>query len=84
MTFADFKTVIESLPGLYLEDLKEESRLIEDLGVDEEECEYIFDMLERMLGFCFSEDDAFYRFAGHKPLNELVELANANNDSVFD
>ena len=56
MTFADFKTVIESLPGLYLEDLKEESRLIEDLGVDEEECEYIFDMLERMLGFCFSED----------------------------
>ena len=25
MTFADFKTVIESLPGLYLEDLKEES-----------------------------------------------------------
>lgn len=84
MTFDDFKTVIESLPDLYLEDLKEESRLIEDLGVDEEECEYIFDMLERILGFCFSEDDAFYRFAGHKPLRELVELANTNNDSVFD
>ena len=84
MTFADFKTVIESLPNICLDEINEESRLIEDLGLDEEECEYIFDMLERILGFCFSEDDAFYRFAGHKPMKELVEMANMEHDSVFD
>ena len=84
MTFEDFKSVIESLPNICLDEINEESRLIEDLGLDEEECEYIFDMLERILVFCFSEDDAFYRFAGHKPMKELVEMANMEHDSVFD
>ena len=84
MTFEDFKSVIESLPNICLDEINEESRLIEDLGLDEEECEYRFDMLERILGFCFSEDDAFYRFAGHKPMKELVEMANMEHDSVFD
>lgn len=83
MTFNDFKDVIDSLP-VEIENLTEESRLVEDMGLDEEDCEYIFDMLERILGFCFSEDDAFYRFAGHKPMKELVEMANMENESVFD
>lgn len=83
MTFNDFKDVIDSLP-VEIENLTEESRLVEDMGLDEEDCEYIFDMLERILGFCFSEDDAFYRFAGHKPMKELVELANMEHESVFD
>lgn len=83
MTFNDFKDVIDSLP-VEIENLTEESRLVEDMGLDEEDCEYIFDMLERMLGFCFSEDDAFYRFAGHKPMKELVEMANMEHESVFD
>ena len=83
MTFNDFKDVIDSLP-VEIENLTEESRLVEDMGLDEEDCEYIFDMLERILGFCFSEDDAFYRFAGHKPMNELVEMANMEHESVFD
>ena len=83
MTFNDFKDVIDSLP-VQIENLTEESRLVEDMGLDEEDCEYIFDMLERILGFCFSEDDAFYRFAGHKPMKELVEMANMEHESVFD
>ena len=83
MTFNDFKDVIDSLP-VEIENLTEESRLVEDMGLDEEDCEYIFDMLERILGFCFSEDDAFYRFAGHKPMKELVEMANREHESVFD
>lgn len=83
MTFNDFKDVIDSLP-VEIENLTEESRLVEDMGLDEEDCEYIFDMLERILGFCFSEDDAFYRFAGHKPMKELVEMANMKHESVFD
>ena len=83
MTFNDFKDVIDSLP-VEIENLTEESRLVEDMGLDEEDCEYIFDMLERILGFCFSEDDAFYRFAGHKPMKELVEMANTEHESVFD
>ena len=83
MIFNDFKDVIDSLP-VEIENLTEESRLIEDMGLDEEDCEYIFDMLERILGFCFSEDDAFYRFAGHKPMKELVEMANMEHESVFD
>ena len=83
MTFNDFKDVIDSLP-VEIENLTEESRLVEDMGLDEEGCEYIFDMLERILGFCFSEDDAFYRFAGHKPMKELVEMANMEHESVFD
>ena len=83
MIFNDFKDVIDSLP-VEIENLTEESRLIEDVGLDEEDCEYIFDMLERILGFCFSEDDAFYRFAGHKPMKELVEMANMEHESVFD
>ena len=83
MTFNDFKDVIDSLP-VEIENLTEESRLVEDMGLDEEDCEYIFDMLERILGFCFSEDDAFYRFAGHKPMRELVEMANMEHESVFD
>lgn len=83
MTFNDFKDVIDSLP-VEIENLTEESRLVEDMGLDEEDCEYIFDMLERILGFCFSEDDAFYRFAGHKPMKELVEMANIEHESVFD
>ena len=83
MTFNDFKDVIDSLP-VEIENLTEESRLVEDMGLDEEDCEYIFDMLERILGFCFSEDDAFYRFAGHKPMKELVEMANMDHESVFD
>ena len=83
MTFNDFKDVIDSLP-VEIENLTEESRLVEDMGLDEEDCEYIFDMMERILGFCFSEDDAFYRFAGHKPMKELVEMANMEHESVFD
>ena len=83
MTFNDFKDVIDSLP-VDIENLTEESRLVEDMGLDEEDCEYIFDMLERILGVCFSEDDAFYRFAGHKPMKELVEMANMEHESVFD
>ena len=83
MTFNDFKDVIDSLP-VEIEILTEDSRLVEDMGLDEEDCEYIFDMLERILGFCFSEDDAFYRFAGHKPMKELVEMANMEHESVFD
>ena len=83
MTFNDFKDVIDSLP-VEIENLTEESRIVEDMGLDEEDCEYIFDMLERILGFCFSEDDAFYRFAGHKPMKELVEMANMEHESVFD
>ena len=83
MTFNDFKDVIDSLP-VEIENLTEESRLVEDMGLDEEDCEYIFDMLERILGFCFSEDDAFYRLAGHKPMKELVEMANMEHESVFD
>ena len=83
MTFNDFKDVIDSLP-VEIENLTEESRLVEDMGLDEEDCEYIFDMLERILGCCFSEDDAFYRFAGHKPMKELVEMANMEHESVFD
>ena len=83
MTFNDFKDVIDSLP-VEIENLTEESRLVEYMGLDEEDCEYIFDMLERILGFCFSEDDAFYRFAGHKPMKELVEMANMEHESVFD
>ena len=83
MTFNDFKDVIDSLP-VEIENLTEESRLVEDMGLNEEDCEYIFDMLERILGFCFSEDDAFYRFAGHKPMKELVEMANMEHESVFD
>ena len=83
MTFNDFKDVIDSL-HVEIENLTEESRLVEDMGLDEEDCEYIFDMLERILGFCFSEDDAFYRFAGHKPMKELVEMANMEHESVFD
>ena len=83
MTFNDFKDVIDSLP-VEIENLTEESRLVEDMGLDEVDCEYIFDMLERILGFCFSEDDAFYRFAGHKPMKELVEMANMEHESVFD
>ena len=83
MTFNDFKDVIDSLP-VEIENLTEESRLVEDMGLDEEDCEYIFDMLERILGFCFSEADAFYRFAGHKPMKELVEMANMEHESVFD
>lgn len=83
MTFNDFKDVIDSLP-VEIENLTEESRLVEDMGLDEEDCVYIFDMLERILGFCFSEDDAFYRFAGHKPMKELVEMANMEHESVFD
>ena len=83
MTFNDFKDVIDSLP-VEIENLTEESRLVEDMGLDEEDCEYIFEMLERILGFCFSEDDAFYRFAGHKPMKELVEMANMEHESVFD
>ena len=83
MTFNDFKDVIDSLP-VEIENLTEESRLVEDMGLDEEDCEYIFDMLERILGFCFSEDDAFYRFAGHTPMKELVEMANMEHESVFD
>ena len=83
MTFNDFKDVIDSLP-VEIENLTEESRLVEDMGLDEEDCEYIFDMLERILGFCFSEDDAFYRFAGHKPMKELVEMAKMEHESVFD
>ena len=83
MTFNDFKDVIDSLP-VEIENLTEESRLVEDMGLDEEDCEYIFDMLERILGFCFSEDDSFYRFAGHKPMKELVEMANMEHESVFD
>ena len=83
MTFNDFKDVIDSLP-VEIENLTEESSLVEDMGLDEEDCEYIFDMLERILGFCFSEDDAFYRFAGHKPMKELVEMANMEHESVFD
>ena len=83
MTFNDFKDVIDSLP-VEIENLTEESRLVEDMGLDEEDCEYMFDMLERILGFCFSEDDAFYRFAGHKPMKELVEMANMEHESVFD
>ena len=83
MTFNDFKDVIDSLP-VEIENLTEESRLVEDMGLDEEDCEYIFDMLERILGFFFSEDDAFYRFAGHKPMKELVEMANMEHESVFD
>ena len=83
MTFNDFKDVIDSLP-VEIENLTEESRLVEDMGLDEEDCEYIFDMLERILGFCFSEDEAFYRFAGHKPMKELVEMANMEHESVFD
>ena len=83
MTFKDFKDVIDSLP-VEIENLTEESRLVEDMGLDEEDCEYIFDMLERILGFCFSEDDAFYRFAGHKSMKELVEMANMEHESVFD
>ena len=83
MTFNDFKDVIDSLP-VEIENLTEESRLVEDMGLDEEDCEYIFDMLERILGFCLSEDDAFYRFAGHKPMKELVEMANMEHESVFD
>ena len=83
MTFNDFKDVIDSLP-VEIENLTEESRLVEEMGLDEEDCEYIFDMLERILGFCFSEDDAFYRFAGHKPMKELVEMANMEHESVFD
>ena len=83
MTFKDFKDVIDSLP-VEIENLTEESRLVEDMGLDEEDCEYIFDMLERILGFCLSEDDAFYRFAGHKPMKELVEMANMEHESVFD
>ena len=83
MTFNDFKDVIDSLP-VEIENLTEESRLVEDMGLDEEDCEYIFDMLQRILGFCFSEDDAFYRFAGHKPMKELVEMANMEHESVFD
>ena len=83
MTFNDFKDVIDSLP-VEVENLTEESRLVDDMGLDEEDCEYIFDMLERILGFCFSEDDAFYRFAGHKPMKELVEMANMEHESVFD
>ena len=83
MTFNDFKDVIDSLP-VEIENLTEESRLVEDMGLDEEDCEYIFDILERILGFCFSEDDAFYRFAGHKPMKELVEMANMEHESVFD
>ena len=83
MTFNDFKDVIDSLP-VEIENLTEESRLVEDMGLDEEDCEYIFDMLERILGFCFSEDDAFYRFAVHKPMKELVEMANMEHESVFD
>ena len=83
MTFNDFKDVIDSLP-VEIKNLTEESRLVEDMGLDEEDCEYIFDMLERILGFCFSEDDAFYRFAGHKPMKELVEMANMEHESVFD
>ena len=83
MIFNDFKDVIDSLP-VEIENLTEESRLVEDMGLDEEDCEYIFDMLERILGFCFSEDDAFYRFAGHKPMKELVEMANMEHESVFD
>ena len=83
MTFNDFKDVIDSLP-VEIENLTEESRLVEDMGLDEEDCEYIFDMLERILGFCFSEDDAFYRFAGLKPMKELVEMANMEHESVFD
>ena len=83
MTFNDFKDVIDSLP-VEIENLTEESRLVEDMGLDEEDCEYIFYMLERILGFCFSEDDAFYRFAGHKPMKELVEMANMEHESVFD
>ena len=83
MTFNDFKDVIDSLP-VEIENLTEESRLVEDMGLDEEDCEYIFDMLERILGFCFSEDDAFYRFAGHNPMKELVEMANMEHESVFD
>lgn len=83
MTFNDFKDVIDSLP-VEIENLTEESRLVEDMGLDEEDCEYIFDMLERILGFCFSEDDAFYRFAGHKPMKELVEMANMEHESFFD
>ena len=83
MTFNDFKDVIDSLP-VEIENLTEESRLVEDMGLDEEDFEYIFDMLERILGFCFSEDDAFYRFAGHKPMKELVEMANMEHESVFD
>ena len=83
MTFNDFKDVIDSMP-VEIENLTEESRLVEDMGLDEEDCEYIFDMLERILGFCFSEDDAFYRFAGHKPMKELVEMENMEHESVFD
>ena len=83
MTFNDFKDVIDSLP-VEIENLTEESRLVEDMGLDEEDCEYIFDMLERILGFCFSEDDAFYRFAGHKLMKEQVEMANMEHESVFD
>ena len=83
MTFNDVKDVIDSLP-VEIENLTEESRLVEDMGLDEEDCEYILDMLERILGFCFSEDDAFYRFAGHKPMKELVEMANMEHESVFD
>ena len=67
-----------------IENLTEESRLVEDMALDEEDFEYIFDMRERILGFCFSEDDAFYRFAGHKPMKELVEMANMEHESVFD
>ena len=44
MTFNDFKDVIDSLP-VEIEKLTEESRLVEDMGLDEEDCEYIFDML---------------------------------------
>ena len=39
MTFNDFKDVIDSLP-VEIENLTEESRLVEDMGLDEEDCFY--------------------------------------------
>ena len=83
MTFNDFKDVIDSLP-VEIENLTEESGVGVVLGVVVVVCVYFFEMLVSILGFCFSEVDAFYRFAGHKPMKELVEMANMEHESVFD
>lgn len=80
--FEDIKMVLESLPYDFPE-IKESSRLVEDLGLDEEDVDDVFNFLSMHLEVEFPEDDAFYRFAAHLPLSNLVSVCNEEREDPF-
>lgn len=77
ISFQDVKSALLAMPFGF-ENISEDSRLIEDLGADEEDINTIFFYLQMATGAELPSDEVFYRFAAHMPIRDLVEALNSD------